>query len=65
MTARLTVRAELRPTEVMAFPMENGAPADNGEWRLLDTLQPGETREYFVHSRRIIMAQIIPAEPKV
>lgn len=62
MTARVTVRAELRPTEVMAFPVEDGAPALNGEWRLLDTLQPGESREYFVHSRKIITARIIPAD---
>jgi hypothetical protein len=60
MTARVTVKAELRPTEVLAFPMENGQPAPNGEWTVIDTLQPGETREYFAHSRRMILAQIIP-----
>lgn len=65
MTARVTVRAELRPTEVYAFPMENGAPAANREWRLIDTLQPGESREYFAHSRKLIMAQTIPATPTV
>lgn len=65
MTARVTIRAELRPTEVFAFPLEGGAPAAHGEWKLLDTLQPGECREYFAHSRRIIMAQTIPADTQV
>jgi hypothetical protein len=65
MTARVTVCAELRPTEVMAFPMEDGAPAANGEWKLLATLQPGESREFFAHSRRIISARTIPAEPQI
>lgn len=63
MSARVTVRAELRATEVYAFPMEDGKPAANGEWKLLATLQPGEAREFTAHSRRSIMAQAIPADP--
>lgn len=62
MTARVTVRAELRPTEVHAFPMEDGKPAPNGEWKLIETLMPGQTGEYFTHNRRMIAAQIVPAE---
>jgi hypothetical protein len=59
-TAFITVEAKGRPTEVFAFPMEDGQPAANGEWQLIDTLQPGETGEYIAHSRRMILAQIIP-----
>lgn len=64
MTAIVTVKAVTRPAEVFRFPMDQGEPGDGGEWLHIDTVEPGETREYFAHSRKAIMIQTVPDIPE-
>lgn len=63
MTALVTVQALTRPAEVFRFPIDQGEPGDGAEWQLVDTVNPGETREFFAHSRKAIMVQTVPADP--
>ena len=60
MTVIVTVKAVNRPADVFRFPMEQGEPGDGGQWRHVDTVQPGESRDFFAHDRKAIMVQAVP-----
>lgn len=64
MSALVTVQALTRPAEVYRFPIEHGEPADNAEWQLVATVEPGDTQEFMAHSRKAIMVQTIPNIPE-
>jgi hypothetical protein len=62
MNAVVTVRAQRCTTQVLAFPLEDGAPAANAEWDVIDTLHAGQSGTYHAHGKRIIMARTLIAD---
>lgn len=65
MNAVINVRAQRCTTEVLAFPLEDGAPAVDAEWRVIDTLQAGQSGTYHAHGKRIIMARTVADDTTV
>ena len=60
MSVIVTVRAVKRGAEVFRFPIDQGEPGGSADWQLVATVEPGETRNFYAHSRKAILVQAIP-----
>jgi len=60
MTTSVIVETHDWPVNVSSFPRVNGEPVPDGEWNLIDQVEPHSSKRFYVHSGQDILVQELP-----
>lgn len=60
MTTTVTVTTHDRPAEVRSYPLDSGAPHEDGSWSEAERIEPNSTRQFYVHSSQDLMVHELP-----